>query len=337
MDMQSKYLSIKKLWKSHRARRNQRSIERIAFYLHQQRIRFDRKGNEVSDWKEAKKIIQSPVKRLLYTLYRALEAITAPGKWVASGILDRTSWEWLELLIIPLFLAGGAFYLEKQDEQRQERIATKRYEQEFHIADERAKQEVLAEYIKQMKELLLDKGLRESTTDSEVRTVARAITATTIRGLDGKRNALLIRFLQESSLIQRAEESENESVDRPLPLLARLDLSGADLSGTNLYNADFRGADLTEANLSQTNLNSASFGTAILRRADFSDAWLVGANFDTPDPAFKFIKADLYKTNFSRANLHGAVVQKSALRESILCETKLPEGFTTESSRDCQK
>ena len=70
----------------------------------------------------------------------------------------KRPWRWLELLIVPLFLAGGAFYLETRVESRQERIA-----------DERAKQAVLDSYLEKMQGLLLDRGLRESSEDSEVR------------------------------------------------------------------------------------------------------------------------------------------------------------------------
>ena len=54
--------------------------------------------------------------------------------WFFQG---KTSWEWLELLIVPLGLAVGAFYFENRVENRQERIAAERYEQERNIANER--------------------------------------------------------------------------------------------------------------------------------------------------------------------------------------------------------
>ncbi|WP_038019253.1 hypothetical protein, partial [Synechococcus sp. PCC 7335] len=64
----------------------------------------------------------------------------------------------MKLLLIPLFLTGGALYLENQVERRQERIAAERYEQEAQIAAERAKQETLTSYFEQTKELLLSEN-----------------------------------------------------------------------------------------------------------------------------------------------------------------------------------
>ena len=124
-----------------------------------------------------------------------------PFKWFAAGVSSKTSWEWMELLIVPLFLALSAFYLENRVDRRQEIIAEERYKQEQQIADEQSKQETLISYFSQMKELLLDRQLRKAEENSEVRSVARATTTTSIRALDSERNILLLNFLKESNLI----------------------------------------------------------------------------------------------------------------------------------------
>ncbi len=128
--------------------------------------------------------------------------ISAQFRWVASGVAGKTSWEWLELLVIPLFLAVGAFYLDSRSEVRQDATA-----------DNRSKQETLTSYLEKMEKLLLDRKLRQSSEDSEVRSVARAVTTTTIKNLDSERNALLISFLKESNLVgQGVLQSEGSNV-----------------------------------------------------------------------------------------------------------------------------
>lgn len=121
-------------------------------------------------------------------------------KWVASGLSGKTAWDWLELLVVPLGLAVGVFYLESRVENRQ-----------GSMADERVKQEVLDGYLEKMQELLLDRNLRGAEEESEVRSVARAITTTAIRELDSDRNTLLISFLKESRLIQKKENIQKKS------------------------------------------------------------------------------------------------------------------------------
>ena len=84
---------------------------------------------------------------------------------------------------MPVGLAIGAFYLENRVEARQEQIAQARYEQEAQIADAQAKQETLDNYLDKMQGLLLDRNLRGASEESEVRSVARAITTTAIKEL----------------------------------------------------------------------------------------------------------------------------------------------------------
>ena len=236
--------------------------------------------------------------------------IRSAVRWFVFGVADKTSWEWMELLLIPLFLAVGAFFLERQTEQRQE-----------YIVQEQAKQEALTSYFEQMQELLLSENLRRSPEDSEVRSVARAITTTTIkevgrdtsmfrdpaifsvlrylsrfgarefreqyRDLSG-RSGLLISFLQESNLIQNAEATVDEAEDKPLFLLAGLNLKFTDLIYVDLNNADLSGADLTSSILGVADLSNADLSEAILYDADLTLSNLRSANLSG---------ADLHKAN----------------------------------------
>jgi uncharacterized protein YjbI with pentapeptide repeats len=80
-----------------------------------------------------------------------------------------------------------------------------------------------------MTELLLNKHLRSSQPDAEVRNMARARTLTVLPQLDARRQGNLIDFLSESKL------------------LGIISLSEADLSGANLRHANLSGANLKGA------------------------------------------------------------------------------------------
>ena len=252
-----------------------------------------------------------------------MNPIKSSYKWIASGLSGKTAWEWLELLIVPLGLAVGAFYLENRVENRQERIATERYEQERSIADERAKQDVLDSYLERMQELLLDRGLRESSEDSEVRSVARAITTTAFKELGWERNALLVDFLQESNLISSNDNLEKESV-KGIAILSGLNLSRvnldfanlieANLSGANLSEANLSNAKLIEANLSNANLLGTDLSDANLIEADLSRAILIGADLSTAN----LLSTDLSNANLSYANLSGANLLSTDLSNANL-------------------
>ena len=95
-------------------------------------------------------------------------------------------------------------------------------------------------------------------------------------------------------------------------VFAFCDLSGLDLSGRNLAEADFTGALLRETDLSGARLDWANFFGADLRRADLSGARL------------------------RRANLRGACLRGADLTGSDLCEADLHEGAIAERQTESE-
>src|SRR5688572_13260641 len=90
-----------------------------------------------------------------------------------TGFETKTLWDWMELLIIPAVLAGGAFYLQQaehaverkavEDREKLERkIAELRANFEREVATDRQQEATLQVYLDRMAELLLDKKLRTS-------------------------------------------------------------------------------------------------------------------------------------------------------------------------------
>lgn len=116
--------------------------------------------------------------------------------------------------------------------------------------------------------------------------------------------------------------------------LYKADLSGADLSGADLYKVNLRGANLHRANLSEANLGGANLHESGLIRAnligaklyeaDLSEAYLNGADLSEANLSRAYLyKADLLYANLRGANLSGANLSGSDLREANLSEAKL--------------
>ncbi len=183
-----------------------------------------------------------------------------PRLWQCTGLGEKKLWDFLELLIVPVVLAIGAFYLEEQASNRQEQIATARYQQE-----------ALAKYFDQMTQLLLEKKLRQP--GSEAQVIARARTLSTLGELDENRKGLLIEFLHEANLI-----SQNK-LNKTIVSLKDANLSGANLWYASLWSVNLSGANLSGANLSGANLSGASLRYANLRYANLSNADLNNTNF----------------------------------------------------------
>jgi len=244
------------------------------------------------------------------------------------------------LLVVPLALAVIGFWFTQQQEQRQQdleaqrakaeqQLENQRAEADREIEDQRAQQAVLQAYLDQMGTLLLDRNLRAADENSNVRNVARARTLTTLAALDPYRKQKVLRFLNETKLIQASAPDGKPVISLRYAELqgVRLghighvggfDLKGitavnADLSNARMLNADVRGADLREADLSgadltNTNLLGANLLGANLTNTDLTNTDLTNTDLTNTD----LTHADLTDAQVSEEQLEAAKSLKGA-------------------------
>jgi uncharacterized protein YjbI with pentapeptide repeats len=237
--------------------------------------------------------------------------------WAWTGLTkpqQRTFWDWLSLLIVPIVLALGGYLFNRSESRR-----TK------EDADQRAQDDALQAYLDHIGELLLDKDkpLRDSKEDDEVRTLARARTLTVLTRLDGNRKGSVLRFLYEARLINSDAVileligADLRGAIPPRPFLMRVHLRRAILSGAYLRGAILGSATLIEADLSGANLEGADLSMAFLTEADLSYAHLeeaeVGPSRVRVRGAF-LSGANLFMANLSGAKLSGADLREADLR-----------------------
>jgi uncharacterized protein YjbI with pentapeptide repeats len=212
----------------------------------------------------------------------------------------KTLWDWMQLLIIPVVIAIGGFWLNQLQKSREEKHAAM-------LEVDKQREASLQAYLADMSKLL--QQLRESAQDDKVRGTARMLTLTVLSRLDPKRKGSVLKFLYESGLI----DDRNH-----LFSFSGADLGQADLGGRHLAYAHLNGAlggeaDLREANLFRANLQGVHFG-----KADFSRAELWLANLSNADlGGAKFIGADLKGAKFIGANLSGADLTEADLSKPI--------------------
>ncbi len=197
---------------------------------------------------------------------------TSKGNYTA--ILSQPSkslWDWLGLLAalaIPIVVGFGvAWYTAQQGKVSERENKDNQHEQ------------ALQAYIDKMSELLLEKRLRESQPEDEVRKVARVRTLTILPHLDEKRKRSVLQFLLDAKLIDKG----NRKIDLHDADLTRADLhgiglTGADLHGANLTGADLHGAYLTGVSLWNVDLREANLIKANMWGTELDDADLTNAN-----------------------------------------------------------
>jgi hypothetical protein len=227
-----------------------------------------------------------------------------------TGFETKTLWDWMELLIIPLVLAGGAFFLNRSERAVERQIAGKRAKLEREIATDRQQEAALQSYLDRMAELLLQEKLRTNDNE-EARDVARTLTLTVFRGLDSNRKGMVLRFLYEAELVCRG---------KPIVCLKGADLRGADLHGIDLSQANLYSANLFDADLSDSDLSGVIFNDATLFNVNLSGVDLRGAYLN---------EADLQSSNLVGANLSGAHLNGTNFCSSNLTDARLDNACLT--------
>ncbi len=211
-----------------------------------------------------------------------------------TGFQSKTLWDWLELLIIPAVISFGIFLLNRS-QQLNEQMKT----------EEVARENALQQYLDKMTELLSEENQRLATNNSEQRYMARTRTLTVLRGLDGERKGIVVRFLHEATLIQGSDDDVKI-------LLVGSDLSYANLSGTTLKEINLNGTNLYYANMENSDLSSSYLKNSFLSGASLARANLSGANLSMAN----LENTDLTDADLREANLVGAIVTSKQLKKA---------------------
>lgn len=191
----------------------------------------------------------------------------------APSFHGKTLWDWLQLLIIPAVLAVGGYVFNLTVSRNERDAVTKRDQTERDIAQDNQREAAFQEYIDKMSELLLDRKLRESAEDDEVRKIARVRTLTVLSRLDRQHKRRVLQFLYESFLIVKDMciidliGANFSNADLSQGVLFHANLNGANMRETDLRETDLLGADLTNANLSFANLCGANVTQEELNKA----------------------------------------------------------------------
>lgn len=234
----------------------------------------------------------------------------------------KTLWDWMDLLIVPVMLAGGAIWFNNQARQRDEANKEIRY-----------KEEMLQKYFDDMIALLVQSG---QDAPQPPGSVAGLRTIVVLRRLDHDRIQEVLEFLRQIGWL-----SGDKAVLKGANLI-EIDLSGSDLHFADLSGAVLQGADLRDADLSASELDGAAFGLADLRGAYLNGASLVGADFSRADLRGAILElADLSKAGLQEADLRGANLTDATLTGTVGLEeagfdenTTLPDGSRWSRSVD---
>lgn len=210
--------------------------------------------------------------------------------WTGFGAYDetvpraKTLWDWMELMIIPVTLALGAYLLDREQTRRAE-----------WIAEEKRQQDLLDAYFDKITELTLNHGLGKANSDVAVRSIARTRTISVINMLDEGRGARILQFLSESELI---------TGEKPIVILRGVTFRNCVLSGATLVKRNLVGVTFIDCQFQDANFRDAILTGCIFLRGD-----LTGARFD----GAKLVQAKLNDCNLSEVIFNNADLEQSNL------------------------
>lgn len=240
-------------------------------------------------------LTQSRVLLALLVLTLLLAAYSV--EW--TGFVGKKLWDWLDLLIVPAVITVGAYWFDQQQRKREQESQDARRAQELEVEKQRARESALESYLSQMGELLLDRGLRGSGGEDEVRTLARAYTLAVLGRLGPEEKRSVLRFLRDARLITR---------ERPVISLDGADLTGAHLSEMLLLDTNLNGAFLDDANLDG----------AILNVIQLSGEDLIAGRKGKPASVSTLIRAYLRRASLRRTSLRGVDLREADLSNADL-------------------
>jgi hypothetical protein len=212
-----------------------------------------------------------------YTASRFEVAAIVALTFIVIGLLvyfvaEKTLWELLALLVVPLALAVIGFAFTMQQDARQQKIENDRAASDRELAEQHARDDALQAYLDQMSTLVLEHNLRSPTeAGKETRTLARARTLAVLGSL-GSDGRHYIRL--EDANMNHANLYYVNLEHARLPLVS---LKSDYLFHAILTHADLGGAILSHANLIGAHLSDTNLHTANLSGADLSGTNLSGA------------------------------------------------------------
>lgn len=239
-------------------------------------------------------------------------------------VRGKTLWDFMELLIVPMVLAGSAIWFDKRMREVEQKAT-----------EEQLQEEVLQTYFDRMSELSLNHNLYKAEKNSGVRFIARARTLHIFQRLDGHRKGMVLSFLYSLDLICCKMGSNWQIETYPIIGLTGADLSEISIPGGALTSAILRKVYLENVYLSEADLYGVDLSEAVLNiswldDADLRNAKLCGASLETTILAgARFDGADL-----SGANLRNAVVTPEQLSKAkSLVGCTMPNGTLYDSQK----
>ena len=259
------------------------------------------------------------------------------SNWTSTGLpnqvdsagqpnaMPKSLWDWLDLLIVPLVLAGGGIIFSQADRANDRELAERRWRRDLEIEEDRRredsdreearrklereleedriKESAFQTYLDRMSDLVMD---GTNNTNQPWGTIIRARTLSLLTRLDGQRKGFMLSFLSEARLIVSDTEDQDPTVSLYGAELDNLVLQSGNYARCDMSNSNLRYAFVENANFSYSDLSECDLFKARFISVTLTHANLRGVVFgisDTDKDDSSTSAAVFYHCSFAGANL----------------------------------
>lgn len=225
-------------------------------------------------------------------------------------------------IILGIFTVLSAFnewHIEKNRSEQESKIEADRYGQQISLNLEKYQNDLLVGYIERMG-IILEESNYSLANNVQMIPLIRAQTLNIIRQLDAPRRASVIRFLYESKLIARIDDS------------IVLDISTANLSHVNketLVTEKYDGVLALNGvfieNTMFTNilLKNTDFGSTIMKDVDFSSSTTDYDDYFTHERFLKRLSSVIIHVSFASASLYRVLYASAKMQHISFSNSQL--------------
>lgn len=226
-------------------------------------------------------------------------------KYLWTGFQNKTLWDWIDLLIVPLVLAIASWTLGRFEKNI-----------ESNISADRFRETTIQSYLSQMNLILSEQRDNLEKPNSPINQVANLNTENIFQFLssDIPKKKVVLLYLYKAGLLQVTDVKQLNSILH----IENLDFAGINLERISLNQSCLQNCYFKNANLRFSNLSECNFDESKFSKASLTGALLIGSSFQNSRFDYAILDGIVAnRVNFSHALLYQSSLQLATLTEGV--------------------
>lgn len=244
-----------------------------------------------------------------FGIYEDPIPLNMPGNYIIIHQQSKTLWDWLQLLLVPIILILGGFWLNRSESRHSLEMQKSINDTNLSIEKERFEDGILNSYINDIAQMIINSDTAKLRTN-RIMAVYKIKTLTTLNRLNSERRNYLIQFLVDSKMLNYWDFLS--------------DFKNIHVSGIFFNDVSFDDFKFIGSSISSSRFFSCSIQSSKSSHSDFTSSMFNDMKINIFDiSSSKFIQSSLVKVIFSECKIkdskfYGSKIQHSSLGNSTI-------------------